>query len=117
MVHDQSATGSTLFIEPMAIIKLNNEIRELEIQEQKEIEAVLASLSNQTAPHIEELQMDMALLAQLDSFLRKLHFPTQYRCTAPIFNDKGYINIKDGRHPITGPEKSSTYQCMAWKRL
>lgn len=60
----------------MAIIKLNNEIRELEIQEQKEIEAVLASLSNQTAPHIEELQMDMALLAQLDFILRKLHFPT-----------------------------------------
>ena len=57
MVHDQSTTGSTLFIEPMAIIKLNNEIRELEIQEQKEIEAVLASLSNQTAPHIEELQI------------------------------------------------------------
>ena len=57
MVHDQSATGSTLFIEPMAIVKLNNEIRELEIQEQKEIEAVLASLSNQTAPHIEELDV------------------------------------------------------------
>ena len=66
MVHDQSATGSTLFIEPMAIIRLNNEIRELEIQEQKEIEAVLASLSNEAAPHIEELRLNMELLAQLD---------------------------------------------------
>ena len=71
MVHDQSATGSTLFIEPMAIVKLNNEILELEIQEQKEIEAVLASLPNQTAPHIEELQLDMELLAQLDFIFAK----------------------------------------------
>ena len=100
MVHDQSATCSTLFIEPMAIVKLNNEIRELEIQEQKEIEAVLASLSNQTAPHIEELQLDMELLAQLDFIFAKAALSHQYRCTAPIFNDKGYINIKDGRHPL-----------------
>ena len=106
MVHDQSATGSTLFIEPMAIIKLNNEIRELEIQEQKEIEAVLASLSNQTAPHIEELQMDMALLAQLDFIFAKAALSHQYRCTAPIFNDKGYINIKDGRHPLLNQKKA-----------
>ena len=105
MVHDQSATGSTLFIEPMAIVKLNNEIRELEIQEQKEIEAVLASLSNQTAPHIEELQMDMALLAQLDFIFAKAALSHQYRCTAPIFNDKGYINIKDGRHPLLNPKQ------------
>ena len=106
MVHDQSATGSTLFIEPIAIVKLNNEIRELEIQEQKEIETVLASLSNQTAPHIEELQMDMALLAQLDFIFAKAALSHQYRCTAPIFNDKGYINIKDGRHPLLDQKKA-----------
>ena len=106
MVHDQSATGTTLFIEPMAIVKLNNEIRELEIQEQKEIEAVLASLSNQTAPHIEELQLDMELLAQLDFIFAKAALSHQYRCTAPIFNDKGYINIKDGRHPLLDQKKA-----------
>lgn len=106
MVHDQSTTGSTLFIEPMAIVKLNNEIRELEIQEQKEIEAVLASLSNQTAPHIEELQLDMELLAQLDFIFAKAALSHQYRCTAPIFNDKGYINIKDGRHPLLDQKKA-----------
>ena len=106
MVHDQSATGSTLFIEPIAIVKLNNEIRELEIQEQKEIETVLASLSNQTAPHIEELQMDMALLAQLDFIFAKAALSHLYRCTAPIFNDKGYINIKDGRHPLLDQKKA-----------
>ena len=94
MVHDQSATGSTLFIEPMAIVKLNNEIRELEIQEQKEIEAVLASLSNQTAPHIEELQLDMELLAQLDFIFAKAALSHQYRCTAPIFNDKAISTSK-----------------------
>lgn len=105
MVHDQSATGSTLFIEPMAIVKLNNEIRELEIQEQKEIEAVLASLSNEAAPHIEELRLNMELLAQLDFIFAKAALSRQYRCSAPVFNDKGRIHIKDGRHPLLDPQK------------
>ncbi len=105
MVHDQSATGSTLFIEPMAIVKLNNEIRELEIQEQKEIEAVLASLSNEAAPHIEELRLNMELLAQLDFIFAKAALSHQYRCSAPVFNDKGRIHIKDGRHPLLDPQK------------
>ena len=105
MVHDQSATGSTLFIEPMAIVKLNNEIRELEIQEQKEIEAVLAALSNEAAPHIEELRLNMELLAQLDFIFAKAALSRQYRCSAPVFNDKGRIHIKDGRHPLLDPQK------------
>ena len=105
MVHDQSATGSTLFIEPMAIVKLNNEIRELEIQEQKEIEAVLVSLSNEAAPHIEELRLNMELLAQLDFIFAKAALSRQYRCSAPVFNDKGRIHIKDGRHPLLDPQK------------
>ena len=105
MVHDQSATGSTLFIEPMSIVKLNNEIRELEIQEQKEIEAVLASLSNQTAPHIEELQLDMELLAQLDFIFAKANLSLAMDGTQPLFNTKGYINIHKGRHPLLDPKK------------
>ena len=104
MVHDQSSTGSTLFIEPMAIIKLNNEMRELEIREQKEIEAVLASLSNQAAPYTEELSMDMELLAQLDFIFAKAGLARHYKCSAPVFNDKGYIHIKDGRHPLLNPQ-------------
>ena len=104
MVHDQSATGSTLFIEPMAIIRLNNEMRELEIQEQKEIEAVLASLSNQAAPYTEELRMDMELLAQLDFIFAKAGLARHYKCSAPMFNDKGCIHIKDGRHPLLNPQ-------------
>ena len=105
MVHDQSATGSTLFIEPMAIVKLNNEIRELEIQEQKEIEAVLAALSNEAAPYIEELRLNTELLAQLDFIFAKAALSRQYRCSAPVFNDKGRIHIKDGRHPLLDPQK------------
>ena len=104
MVHDQSSTGSTLFIEPMAIVKLNNEIRELEIQEQKEIEAVLASLSNQAAPYCEELRMNQELLAQLDFFFAKAGLARHYKCSAPVFNDRGYIHIKDGRHPLLNPQ-------------
>ena len=105
MVHDQSATGSTLFIEPMAIVKLNNEIRELEIQEQKEIEAVLATLSNEAAPHIEELRLNMELLPQFDFIFPKPALSRQYQCSAPVFNDKGRIHIKDGRHPLLDPQK------------
>lgn len=71
MVHDQSATGSTLFIEPMAIIQLNNQLRELEVQEKKEIEAVLADLSNQTVPHVEEIRTNQELLAKLDFIFAK----------------------------------------------
>ena len=104
MVHDQSSTGSTLFIEPMAIVRLNNELRELEIQEQKEIQAVLASLSEQAAPHIDAIRMNMELLGQLDFIFAKAGLSRHYRCSAPVFNDRGYIHIKDGRHPLLDPK-------------
>ena len=105
MVHDQSSTGSTLFIEPMAIVRLNNEMRELEIKEQKEIQAVLADLSNQAAPHIEEIKLNQELLAQLDFIFAKAALSRRYRCSAPVFNNKGYIHIKDGRHPLLDPAR------------
>ena len=105
MVHDQSATGSTLFIEPMAIIKLNNDLRELEIQEKKEIEAVLADLSNQTAPYTEELRTNQAILSQLDFIFAKAALSRHYKGSEPKFNNKGFIHIKDGRHPLLDPQK------------
>ena len=105
MVHDQSATGSTLFIEPMAIIQLNNELRELEIQEKKEIEAVLADLSNQAAPYTEELRLNQQLLAKLDFIFAKAALSRHYKCSEPEFNTDGYLDIKDGRHPLLDPEK------------
>ncbi|MFR2846204.1 MAG: endonuclease MutS2 [Hungatella hathewayi] len=105
MVHDQSSTGSTLFIEPMAIIKLNNELRELEIQEQKEIEAVLADLSNQLLPYMEELASNQSVLAQLDFIFARAALSRHYKCSEPSFNTNGYINIKKGRHPLLDPQK------------
>ena len=105
MVHDQSATGSTLFIEPMAIIQLNNELRELELQEKKEIEAVLASLSNETAPFIEELRLNQELLARLDFIFAKAALSRHYKCSEPHFNNRGYIHIKDARHPLLDPAR------------
>lgn len=105
MVHDQSSTGSTLFIEPMAIIKLNNELRELEIQEQKEIQAVLADLSSQLAPYTEQLTTNQELLARLDFIFAKAALSRHYRCSAPVFNQNRYIHIKDGRHPLLAPDK------------
>ena len=105
MVHDQSSTGSTLFIEPMAIVRLNNEMRELEIKDQKEIEAVLANLSIQAASYTEELKLDMELLSQLDFIFAKAALARHYKCSAPVFNNRGYIHIKDGRHPLLDPAK------------
>ena len=105
MVHDQSATGSTLFIEPMAVIQLNNELRTLEIQEQKEIEAVLASLSNELAPYTEVLALDLELLTQLDFIFAKAALSRHYKCSQPHFNTQGRIHIKDGRHPLLDPQK------------
>ena len=106
MVHDQSATGSTLFIEPMAIIRLNNEMRELEIQEQKEIEAVLASLSNQAAPCTEELRMDMELLAQLDFIFARAALAMDMNASEPIFNTEGRIRLRQARHPLIDKKKA-----------
>lgn len=105
MVHDQSSTGSTLFIEPMAVIQLNNELRSLEIQEQKEIEAVLASLSNQLSPYTEELSVNQSVLTQLDFIFAKASLSRHFKCSQPIFNQRGYIHIKDGRHPLLDPQK------------
>ena len=105
MVHDQSSTGSTLFIEPMAVVQLNNELRELEVQEKKEIEAVLADLSNQTAPFTEEIKMNQELLATLDFVFAKAALARHYKCSQPVFNASGYINIKEGRHPLLNPAK------------
>lgn len=105
MVHDQSATGSTLFIEPMTIIKLNNELRELEIREQKEIEMVLAALSMELVPYVETILINLKLLTKLDFIFARAALARHYNCSMPKFNKNGYIHIKDGRHPLLDPKK------------
>ena len=98
MVHDQSSTGSTVFIEPLAIVKLNNELRELEIQEKREIEFVLAALSSQLMPYADAILSDLSILAELDFIFAKAALSRHYNCVEPKFNNKRYINIK-GRTP------------------
>ena len=112
MIHDQSSTGSTLFIEPMAIVKLNNELRELALQEQKAIEAVLAELSNMAAAENENIADNFRILTQLDFIFARAMLSKSYNGTEPIFNEKGHINIKKGRHPLL--DKKSVVPIDIW---
>lgn len=99
MIHDQSSTGSTFFIEPMAIVKLNNELAELGMKEQDEIEKILASLSALAAPNTEDLQRNILLLAELDFIFAKAGLSKKIQGSEPLF-DQNYIHIKRGRHPL-----------------
>ena len=105
MVHDQSATGSTLFIEPAAVVKLNNDIRELVLKEQAEIEAILAELSAKASEFTDELLTDFQVLTTLDFIFAKAQMSKQYKCSCPVMNTNNYINIKKGRHPLIDPHK------------
>lgn len=105
MVHDQSATGSTFFIEPMSIVKLNNELMELAIKEQEEIEKILASLSNMAAEYIEELEYNFLTLAKLDFIFARANLSKLMKASEPVFNEDGYINLKKARHPLIVPDK------------
>ena len=105
MLHDQSATGSTLFIEPAAVVKLNNDIRQLELQEQEEIDKILADLSNLAAEQSFFIEQDYNVLSELDHIFAKAMLSKKMRGTRPIFPPEGYIEIKKGRHPLIDPEK------------
>lgn len=106
MIHDQSSTGATLFIEPMAIVKLNNDIRELEIKEQREIEAVLATLSELAAGDREAIENDMRFMADLDFIFARASLAMDHNATAPIFNREGRIHLRKARHPLI-PKKQA----------
>lgn len=99
MIHDQSATGSTFFIEPMAIVKLNNELAELAMKEQDEIEKILASISSLCAPESEGLERNVILLAELDFIFAKAKLSKKMQGSEPDFTEN-YIEIKMGRHPL-----------------
>ena len=105
MVHDQSATGSTFFVEPMAVVNLNNEWKELAADERMEIERILVSLSEQVAGYSESIQMNVELLTGLDFIFAKAKYAKSYNGTQPDMNDKGIIEIKQGRHPLLDPKK------------
>ncbi len=100
MVHDQSATGSTLFIEPAAVVSMNNELRELELREQEEIEAILRTLSALAAEHSGEILSNQKILTELDFIFAKASLALSQNATRPIFNDRREIRIRQGRHPL-----------------
>lgn len=105
MIHDQSATGSTLFIEPMAVVKLNNDLKELFLKEQDEIEVILANLSAQVAEYIPFLNDNYKTLTELDFIFAKGSLAKSYNGTAPLFNTEHRIRIRKGRHPLLDPHK------------
>ncbi len=115
MIHDQSSTGSTLFIEPMAIVRLNNDLRELAVKEQEEIEKVLADLSNQAAEQEEHLTYDFATLSELDFIFARASLSKQMKGSEPIFNQNGTLNIKKGRHPLIDAKKVVPIDIMLGK--
>ncbi len=105
MVHDQSSTGSTLFIEPAAIVSLNNQLKELALQEKEEIEVILATLSASCSEHIAALGHNLKLLTQLDFIFAKAGLAIDMNASRPLFNNGHYIQIRKGRHPLLDKKK------------
>ena len=106
MIHDQSATGSTYFIEPAAVVNLNNQLKELELQEEEEIQIILASLSAQAAEHTEELATNQKIMTLLDFIFAKAELAMDWNATEPLFNTDHYIHIRKGRHPLLDKKKT-----------
>ena len=100
MIHDQSSTGSTLFIEPMAVVKLNNDLKELYGKEQEEIQVILARLSVDVAEYMDAIRTNYKILSELDFIFAKGSLALSMNASRPIFNTKGYIHIREGRHPL-----------------
>ena len=105
MIHDQSASGNTLFIEPMSVVTLNNELKELEGREQAEIEKILSLLSEEASYAADDLARNQDLLVQLDFIFAKAKYAKDLDASRPIFREDGVINIKQGRHPLLDQKK------------
>ncbi len=105
MIHDQSSTGSTLFIEPMAIVKLNNDLKELYGKEQEEIQVILAKLSVDVAEYIDAIRTNYKILSELDFIFARGALALSMNASKPLLNTKGYIHIRQGRHPLLDKKK------------
>lgn len=105
MIHDQSSTGSTLFIEPASVVKLNNDLRELQLQEQQEILKVLAALSDECRPHTENLTYDYKTMIDLDTIFARAKLALTMNATRPVYNEEGRIHLRSARHPLLDPKK------------
>ena len=105
IIHDQSSTGSTVFIEPIAIVRMNNEIKEIEIAEALEIEKILFDLSKNTAAYTYELDINNKLVAKLDFIYAKARLANQMKASKPLFNEDSVIELKEARHPLLDPKQ------------
>lgn len=105
LIHDQSSTGSTLFIEPMAVVKLNNDLKELYAKEQEEIQVILARLSADAAQYIEEIRTDYRTMTDLDFIFARGALALSMRGSCPVLNEEGRIHIREGRHPLLDQKK------------
>ena len=105
ILHDTSATGSTVFIEPMAVVEINNQLRSLASAEKEEIEKILADFSVRVSEHSGEISSDYRAIIKADILFAKASFCVDYRCHTPEINKNGYVNIKEGRHPLIAADK------------
>ena len=105
LVHDVSATGSTYFVEPMSAVNANNALRELELKEKKEIDRILAELSSEAAAHREDINLNYAMLVQLDVIFAKAKLAYRMQAWPPVMNDKGRVELRKARHPLIDNKK------------
>lgn len=106
IVHDTSATGATLFIEPMSVVEANNEIRTLLDREKDEIERILAEFSSHIANEAELIEMTFSVISELDYIFARAHYALRYDCFRPVLNSDGYVNLQKARHPLLDPKKA-----------
>lgn len=105
IVHDQSATGATLFVEPMAIVQLNNALREATLEEKAEIQRILQAFTDRISPFSARIADSQDAISDIDVIFSKVKYAIENKCTLPLMNDEGYINLKKARHPLLDKTK------------
>jgi DNA mismatch repair protein MutS2 len=105
MVHDQSSTGATVFMEPLSVVELNNKIKDLRFDEKREEEKILYKLSGQVGENAENLEANLEIITFLDFVFARGELSLQMRASEPVFNNRGYVNIRKGRHPLLAQDK------------
>lgn len=105
IVHDQSATGATLFVEPMAIVQLNNALREATLEEKAEIQRILQAFTDRISPNAAKIVVSQDTVSDIDVIFSKVKYALENKCTLPVMNDNGFVNLKKARHPLLNKEK------------